>query len=218
MTNKKPVRLPIPGNTVLPLVFTLALQGLVYFGSKLLMAGAYHHNLETAWDLAIPFLPWTVSIYVGTFLYWAISFLLILRSGTENAFRFLCAHCMSLLIASVFFLLLPTTNTRPQIEGGGLWNFGMRLIYALDTPDNLFPSLHCELSWLCFQGLKKVENVPTGGKRFALIFSLLIFVSTLTTKQHILLDVFGGWLIAEISFRLCGSKKVTAPFYKVFHR
>lgn len=218
MTNKKPVRLPIPGNTILPLVFTLALQGLVYFGSKLLMAGAYHHNLETAWDLAIPFLPWTVSIYVGTFLYWAISFLLILRSGTENAFRFLCAHCMSLLIALVFFLLLPTTNTRPQIEGGGLWNYGMRLIYALDTPDNLFPSLHCELSWLCFQGLKKVENVPTGGKRFALIFSLLIFVSTLTTKQHILLDVFGGWLIAEISFRLCGSKKVTAPFYKVFHR
>lgn len=218
MTNKKPVRLPIPGNTVLPLVFTLALQGLVYFGSKLLMAGAYHHNLETAWDLAIPFLPWTVSIYVGTFLYWAISFLLILRSGTENAFRFLCAHCMSLLIALVFFLLLPTTNTHPQIEGGGLWNFGMRLIYALDTPDNLFPSLHCELSWLCFQGLKKVENVPTGGKRLALIFSLLIFVSTLTTKQHILLDVFGGWLIAEISFRLCGSKKVTAPFYKVFHR
>ena len=218
MTNKKPVRLPIPGNTILPLVFTLALQGLVYFGSKLLMAGAYHHNLETAWDLAIPFLPWTVSIYVGTFLYWAISFLLILRSGTENAFRFLCAHCMSLLIALVFFLLLPTTNTRPQIEGGGLWNFGMRLIYALDTPDNLFPSLHCELSWLCFQGLKKVENVPTGGKRFALIFSLLIFVSTLTTKQHILLDVFGGWLIAEISFRLCGSKKVTAPFYKVFNR
>ena len=218
MTNKKPVRLPIPGNTILPLVFTLALQGLVYFGSKLLMAGAYHHNLETAWDLAIPFLPWTVSIYVGTFLYWAISFLLILRSGTENAFRFLCAHCMSLLIALVFFLLLPTTNTRPQIEGGGLWNFGMRLIYALDTPDNLFPSLHCELSWLCFQGLKKVENVPTGGKRLALIFSLLIFVSTLTTKQHILLDVFGGWLIAEISFRLCGSKKVTAPFYKVFNR
>ena len=218
MTNKKPVRLPIPGNTILPLVFTLALQGLVYFGSKLLMAGAYHHNLETACDLAIPFLPWTVSIYVGTFLYWAISFLLILRSGTENAFRFLCAHCMSLLIALVFFLLLPTTNTRPQIEGGGLWNFGMRLIYALDTPDNLFPSLHCELSWLCFQGLKKVENVPTGGKRLALIFSLLIFVSTLTTKQHILLDVFGGWLIAEISFRLCGSKKVTAPFYKVFHR
>ena len=218
MTNKKPVRLPIPGNTILPLVFTLALQGLVYFGSKLLMAGAYHHNLETAWDLAIPFLPWTVSIYVGTFLYWAISFLLILRSGTENAFRFLCAHCMSLLIALVFFLLLPTTNTRPQIEGGGLWNYGMRLIYALDTPDNLFPSLHCELSWLCFQGLKKVENVPTGGKRLALIFSLLIFLSTLTTKQHILLDVFGGWLIAEISFRLCGSKKVTAPFYKVFHR
>ena len=218
MTNKRKVQLPSPDNTVLPLVCTLVLQCLVYLGSKLLMAGAYHYNFETAWDLAIPFLPWTVSIYVGSFLYWVISFLLILRSGTENAFRFLCAHCIALLIALGFFLLLPTTNTRPQIEGGGLWNFGMRLIYALDTPDNLFPSLHCELSWLCFLGLKKAENVPTGGKRLALIFSLLVFVSTLTTKQHILIDVFGGWLIAEVSFRLCGSKKITRLFYRVFDR
>ena len=213
-----PLRHLLPRGTLLPVICTLGLQLLVYDGAKLLMMKAPHYTFETAWDMAIPFLPWTIVIYIGTFLYWAVTTVVVLRRDRDSGFRFLWAHCLSLLMALVFFLLLPTTNTRPQIEGGGLWNFGMRLIYALDTPDNLFPSLHCELSWLCFLGLKKAENVPTGGKRFALIFSLLIFVSTLTTKQHILLDVFGGWLIAEISFRLCGSKKVTAPFYKVFHR
>ena len=220
MTKNKPEGwLPlIPGNTVLPLLCTLALQSLVYLGSKLLMAGAYHHNFETAWDLAIPFLAWTVVIYAGTFLYWAIAAVLTLRSGKDNAFRFLWAHCLGLVIALGFFLLLPTTNTRPEVPQGGLWNWGMRLIYSLDTPDNLFPSLHCELSWLCYLALKRAPGIPRGGKALAGAFTLLVFVSTLTTKQHILLDVFGGWLIAEVTFRLCGNKRIARPFYRVFDR
>ncbi|MGM9605687.1 MAG: phosphatase PAP2 family protein [Faecousia sp.] len=219
MTGKKTGRIKnlIPENTILPLVCTLVLQILVFSGTKLLMAGAHHYNFESAWDLAIPFLPWTVVIYIGAFLYWSISIVLILRSGTGNAFRFLGAHCLSLLIALVFFLFLPTTNTRPVPGNDTLWDWCMRVVYAVDTPDNLFPSLHCELSWLCCLALKNVPEVPRSGKRFALVFSLLVFVSTLTTKQHTLMDVFAGWLTAELSFRLCGSRTVTRPFYKLFH-
>lgn len=211
-------KLPIPDSTVLPLLCTLLLQILVFQGTKPLMAGAYHYNLETAWDMAIPFLPWTVLIYAGAFVYWFIATILILRGSKENAFRFLCSHCIGLLIALLFFLFLPTTNTRPEVQNGGLWNFGMKLVYALDTPVNLFPSLHCELSWLCYLALKKVPGFPRSGKVLACVFSLLVFVSTLTTKQHILIDVLGGWLIAEIVFRLCGNEKIMYPFYKIFDR
>lgn len=220
MTDKKTgwLRDLVPGNTLLPLACTLLLQIFVYTGTKLLMAGAHHYNFESAWDLAIPFLPWTVVLYAGAFLYWALSIVLILRSGTEITFRFLCAHCLSLLIALVFFLFLPTTNTRPVPANETLWDFGMKVIYALDTPDNLFPSLHCELSWLCYLALKKVPGIPRSVKCFACVFSLLVFASTLTTKQHILIDVLAGWLIAEVSFRLCGSRKVTSPFYKLFDK
>ena len=94
----------------------------------------------------------------------------------------------------------------------------MRVVYALDTPDNLFPSLHCELSWLCWRSLQQVPGISKLRKRFALVFTLLVFVSTLTTKQHILMDVLGGWLIAEIAFRLCGKESIMRPFYKVFDR
>ncbi|MGM9605082.1 MAG: phosphatase PAP2 family protein [Faecousia sp.] len=208
----------IPRCTVAPLAYTLALQALVYSGTKFCMAGAYHYNFESAWDLSIPFLPWTVVIYVGAFLYWAISTVLILRGGKENAFRFLCAHCLSLLVVLVFYLVLPTTNTRPALGKDTFWDWCMQLIYTLDTPDNLFPSLHCELSWLCYLTLKQTPGISRGGKCFACVFSLLVFVSTLTTKQHILIDVFAGWLIAEVSFRLCGSRKVTKPFYKLFDK
>lgn len=211
-------KLPIPENTVLPLLCSLLLQALVFQGTKPLMAGAYHHNFETAWDLAIPFLPWTVLIYAGAFLYWFLAVVLIMQSGKENAFRFLWAHCISLLIALLFFVLLPTTNTRPEVQEGGLWNWGMRLVYFLDTPDNLFPSLHCELSWLCWRSLRQSSGISKFGKNCALVFTLLVFVSTLTTKQHILIDVFGGWLIAELAFRLCGKEAIMRPFYKVFDR
>ena len=220
MRNKKSawVKNLIPRNTVLPLICTLGLQALVYCGSKLLMSGAHHYNFESALDLAIPFLPWTVSIYVGTFLYWLLATVAILRGGKDNAFRFLCAHMVSLLAALLFFLLLPTTNTRPILQGHGLWEWGMGLVYALDSPDNLFPSLHCELSWLCCRCLGQTQEVSKFRKRAALVFTLLVFVSTLTTKQHILMDVVGGWLIGELAYRICGNRKITKPFYRVFDR
>ena len=220
MRNKIPrwvLRL-IPDYTVLPLLCALLLQTIAFQGTKLLLVGVHHYNFETAWDLAIPFLPWTVLIYVGTFVYWAAAIVLILRSGKENAFRFLWAHMISMVIAMVIFLLMPTTNTRPQVTGGGIWNLGMRVVYAVDTPENLFPSLHCQLSWLCCLALWKAPGVSRGLKWFCTVFSLLVFVSTLTTKQHILMDVFGGWLLAEATFRLCGSKIITRPFYRVFDR
>lgn len=220
MTEKKTgwLRNLIPGYTVPPLICALALQILVYTGTKLLMLGAHHRNFESALDLAIPFLPWTVCIYAGAFLYWAVAFVAILRGGRDNAFRFLCAHMVSLLAALAFFLLLPTTNTRPAVEPHGFWNRCMRLVYAVDTPDNLLPSLHCELSWLCWRSLGQVPKVSRRWKAFCLVFTLMIFVSTLTTKQHILIDVAAGWLLGELAYRACGSRKFTKPFYQVFDR
>lgn len=220
MTDKKTawIKRLLPEYTLVPLICTLALQFLVYLGSKLLMFGAHHYNFESGIDLAIPFLPWTVIIYVGTFLYWILAIRVILWGGKDNAFRFLCAHMVSLLIALMFFLFLPTTNTRPTPTDGTLWDWGMKLIYALDTPDNLFPSLHCQLSWLCYRCLGQVPGVSKFWKRFSLVFTFLVFVSTLTTKQHILIDVAAGWLLGELAYRACGSRKFTKPFYKVFDK
>lgn len=207
----------IPEYTILPLLCTLGFQVLVYSGTKVFMDGAYHYNFELPIDLATPFLPWTVAIYAGAFVYWYISYALILRSGKENAFRFLCAHVMSLFVFLLCFLFLPTTNSRPTVEGHSLWDWGMRIIYASDTPTNLFPSLHCQLSWLCCRSLGQAK-IPRWFKVFAYIFTFTVFVSTLTTKQHVIVDVFSGWLLGEISFDLCKSKTVTKPFYRLFDR
>lgn len=207
----------IPEYTILPLLCTLGFQVAVYSGTKLFMDSAAHYNFELAIDRATPFLPWTVAIYVGAFIYWYVSYVLILRSGKELAFRFLSAHVMSLVVFFLCFVLLPTTNERPAVEGHSLWDWGMRIIYATDTPTNLFPSLHCQFSWLCCRALGKAK-MPKWFQIFAYVFTILVFISTLTTKQHVIADVFSGWLLAEVAFDLCRSKAVTKPFYRLFDR
>ena len=207
----------IPEYTVLPLLCTLAFQVSVYSGTKLFMDSAPHYNFELPIDRATPFLPWTVVIYAGAFVYWYVSYALILRGKKENAFRFLSAHIMSLVVFFFCFVFLPTTNSRPTIEGHTLWDFGMRIIYASDTPTNLFPSLHCQFSWLCARALGNTGH-RKWFKIFAYVFTILIFISTLTTKQHVIVDVFAGWLLGEITFDLCKSKKITKPFYRLFDR
>lgn len=208
----------IPEYTIAPLLSTLAFQVFVYSGTKLFMDGAHHYNFETAFDLATPFLPWSVLIYTGAFVYWYISYALILRDEKENAFRFLWAHMLSLVVLFLCFVFLPTTNTRPEVTGHTLWDWGMRIIYASDTPTNLFPSLHCQFSWLCCRALGHTKKVPKWFQVFAYVFTILIFISTLTTKQHVIVDVFSGWLLAEIAFDLCKSTRIMQPFYRVFDR
>ena len=201
----------IPEYTVTPLVCTLLFQVVVYSGTKLFMGNATYHNFESALDLATPFLPWTIIIYTGAFVFWYVSYVFIMRSGKENAFRFLCAHTIALVVIWLCFIFLPTTNSRPTVEGNSLWDWGMRLLYASDDPNNLFPSLHCEMSWICSRGLDK-SKAPKWYKLFAYIFTFMIFISTLTTKQHIIIDVLAGWALAEITFDCAKSKRSCSPF------
>ena len=43
------------------------------------------------------------------------------------------------------FILLPTTNARPEVTGNGLSSILMRFIYTVDPATDLFPSIHTAL-------------------------------------------------------------------------
>ena len=108
------------------------------------------------------------------------------------------------LICLVFFLTFPTTNVRPEVNGTGLTPFLMKAVYTLDTPTNLFPSIHCFIAWLGSRYIFTSRNLKK--KRLhcaiALLGSLLVFASTLYTKQHVIWDVFGAVIVAEIAIFL----------------
>ena len=71
----------------------------------------------------------------------------------------------------------------------------------MDSPTNLFPSIHCLVSWLCAIGLRGAK-VSNWYKVFSYTFAIAVCVSTQLTKQHYIVDVFGGIALAEISLLL----------------
>ena len=99
-------------------------------------------------------------------------------------------------------MVLPTTNFRPEVEGSGFIPFVMRFIYWIDTPTNLFPSIHCFVAWLGTRYIYECRSLRHRALTGVLctIGTLLVFASTLFTKQHVLLDVISGIVVAEIGW------------------
>jgi hypothetical protein len=130
---------------LLPLAAVILNQA-VYYGGGWIAQGLYHHDWTLPLDRAVPFLPWTVSVYFLCYLFWAVCYVSAARQKKMFAYRFFCADFLAKAVCLICFLLLPTTNIRPSVEGDGLWEGLVRFLYQVDAPVNLFPSIHC-LVW-----------------------------------------------------------------------
>lgn len=190
----------IPRDMRLPLFITVAFNGVTYFGSRLLTADRPHYDLTNSIDDRVPLVPWTVVIYFGCYLFWIVNYIIGCRQEKEEAYRFAGADLAAKFVCLICFLVFPTTNTRPVIEGSSVWDGLMRLLYQVDAADNLLPSIHCLTSWFCYIAVRKNPRVPGWYRLASLLTALAVCVSTLTTKQHVLADVFTGVALAELSY------------------
>jgi membrane-associated phospholipid phosphatase len=94
----------------------------------------------------------------------------------------------------------------------------MRFLYWVDSPDNLFPSIHCLTSWMCYIGIRGRRNIPLGYRIFSCLMAIAVFISTLTTKQHVLVDVVGGVLLAEGCYMITGRTRLSVWYGRFFDR
>lgn len=190
----------IPGNMRIPIFLALACNMAAYYGSRLLTADREHFNLSNRLDDQIPFVPWTIIIYWGCYLFWIMNYIIGCRQDTERAFRFMSADFFAKLVCLMCFLVFPTTNIRPVIEGNSIWEELMRTLYHMDAADNLFPSIHCLTSVFCFIAVRGNKNVAKWYKTTSFLLAAGICVSTLTTRQHVLIDVIAGVALSEVSW------------------
>ena len=123
--------------------------------------------------------------------------MLAARQDGEEVSRFFTADFISRCVCLVIFLAYPTTNTRPVIEGSGFWDLLAGWLYSIDAADNLFPSIHCLVSWFCFLAIKGQKKIPIWYKAVSFILAVLVFLSTLFTKQHVIVDVAGGIFLEQ---------------------
>jgi len=140
-------------------------------------------------DTETPLLPWTFYIYISLYLLGLSA--IVLHEELEPFRSYVRMTFATLLISGSFFIFFPTQYPRPAYppESGPLLPWLMEMVSRLDAPTNCFPSMHVAMTavatWsLRYKGPKIVFPY--------VIWSLLIFCSTLTTKQHYFVDIIGG--------------------------
>lgn len=144
---------------------------------------------------SIPFLPWTIWIYIGlypAYLTWA---LLSYKDEIEMN-KTLYGFATIGLLSCIIFILYPVSYPRdlfPLSQESSLTNKIFAMTRAIDKPSNCLPSLHVGLCFLFAYGFYN-ENKT---KFWVSIFcSTLIAISTLTTKQHYIVDILASLLLS----------------------
>ena len=192
----------IPSFAVIPLLALVFSNIAVYYGSRLLNSylDRPYLYLTGNTDRFIPVIPEFAIIYLIAFPFWYVTYLLICRSDPYKCRATVIANIGAKIICGILFVLVPTSIIRPEIPDSGFSKALLGFIYTMDSPDNLFPSIHCFESIFCFLLIKDEPDVHRYIRISAFILSVLICLSTLFTKQHVIYDVFAGTGIAMVAY------------------
>lgn len=139
----------------------------------------------------IPFIGWTTYVYLSFLVFIPLAIFLIPKGRYARTILALSIMCVMHFIIFIFF---PTIYPRADIDTGFIL---FEILKMVDAPTNCFPSLHVGISMFL-----AIALLRTRGDRLSVIiffWAILIALSTLTTKQHYILDLFGALATSFIS-------------------
>jgi len=176
------------------------LQALVYFFSK--FTPVKDHLIVNAIDHKIPFIPLFGLIYVSWFFAIIIVPLVLNKYKKSELKKHYWNVIIAIAVCALFYLFYPTTSDiRPDFQVKGLFTLTCYLVYFFDGPmANLFPSMHC---LMCFYYIYYVIFNKEIDKRWRIgifIWSVLIILSTLFAKQHVVIDVVGALVFSAVIY------------------
>ncbi|MBR3376706.1 MAG: phosphatase PAP2 family protein [Mogibacterium sp.] len=181
-------------------IATFAIDMLVYNCARWIASDRFHYDLTTGVDAAIPLIPCMMVFYLGCYLTCALNFALCFKYDNRKGWQFFNAMCLGFIVCFAVFVLFPTSMERPQISGSDIFDRILALQYRIDPPDNLLPSIHCFVSWICWTGLRDKTEIPQWYQRISLLMAIAVCTSTLMVKQHVIADVISGIILAETSY------------------
>jgi hypothetical protein len=188
------------------------LYGVLFFAMGFALYFSANHfpilkpqQLPMTWlDRAIPFLPNTVWIYMSEYVF----FVAVYASCRDmaNLNKYLYSYLALQIISVVIFYFWPTTYPRSEFplseDMNALTYYAFSNLRVVDAPTNCCPSLHVSSVYL-----SSFIFLDDQRGKFPIFFTwgTAIALSTLTTKQHYVVDVITGLFMAML-------------FYWIFHR
>ncbi len=148
-------------------------------------------------DTALPLVPAFIVFYMlGYFFVFAPCFIVRERHAFRAA---IIAFCLSMAVAFVFFRYLPIEMHKTYATGDDWFSKLAYFQQSKDTTYNNFPSLHVGLNVYAY------ALIAWQWRRINLawlVLPVLIVISTMLVKQHLLIDVLGGLALAGGGFLL----------------
>jgi membrane-associated phospholipid phosphatase len=173
-----------------------------YFGVGLHTSPKSAHDLSTALDARIPFIASSVFVYLAAF---PAAFLPLFVVRCPRLFRrTIAAYAAAIVVSVVTFAVYPVTSLglrvpRSSLDAAGFSTWAVSVLYRLDPPSNLFPSLHLSIALLA--GLATFSASRVYGA-VALAGLAPIGIAILTVKQHFVLDGVAGIVLAVVLYAL----------------
>jgi membrane-associated phospholipid phosphatase len=153
-------------------------------------------DTQTEWDRHIPF--WPGWLYVYLFPY-ALAPLLLGVLPRPTFVWFIQRGLLILGVSLALFALFPTKTVRPRVDDlGDGWTarFYRAMIAVDDPPANAAPSLHVSLT--CLLAVALLRDFPRWWP-VTVVGVGLVWLATLLTWQHHLIDVVAGALLGLVA-------------------
>lgn len=159
-------------------------------------------------DDYIPFIPGFVIIYVFSYVFWIFGPAAVSLTKKDNFINFCIGYTASLLIGFVILAAAPTyMDHTPYIEilnkNNDFLSKLLLIVYSSDWNNqamNLLPSFHCLISLYMYLGVARRKEVSLAFRIYSLVAVFFICLSTVFTKQHLIMDVPAGLAISIIVY------------------
>lgn len=169
------------------------------------------HLIHTLLDDKIPFCEYFIIPYVlwyfvviGSILYFALG-----SPGRKEYYQYMGTLGVGMTLFLIISYVYPNgQDLRPVLEGGSPFIQAVQFLYLIDTPTNIFPSMHVFNAVACCVALlnnKKCRQsrIFTAGN---IIITVSIVLSTMFLKQHSVEDVVTALILNMICYQV---------FYKI---
>ncbi|WP_028561720.1 phosphatase PAP2 family protein [Paenibacillus pinihumi] len=187
-----------------PLLWIFAIPVLNIFYGLLNNGNRTVSSLLIPWDERIPFLPVFIIPYLAWYPFVMIMLVAIFIQHSTVYYRTLIALCLGLILSYITFFFFQTSIDRPEISGEGALLWLVKLVYTTDGAYNCFPSIHVLTSYLMLKGAAACTDLSIGARLAVRVIAWSVIISTVFVKQHVLLDIVGGIVVAELMFYAAG--------------
>ncbi|PKK94654.1 MAG: hypothetical protein CVV60_05340 [Tenericutes bacterium HGW-Tenericutes-5] len=216
---------------IIPFTLVMLFLFVTYFGNQWYAEtfgnpGVDYSYIFLSFNEKVPFLPWTIYPYIVAYPFWAMTFIYISIRSRENMYKIALMALVTFTVCGIWYFFWQSDVAAWRLTSGLFLNDNLLTprtdltftesivvwIYNAAGPRNALPSMHTLMSWLCIIALRLDKKIPVLPKIIIWVMSLAIIIATQTLKQHYVIDLIAGVILAEAAYWTLKNSKLVKTF------